>query len=222
MMEKKVFRPTIELKETDEEQGSFRAVFSTFNVPDLDGDVTLPGAFEEGQKVRIAYWGHRWHDLPVGRGVIGSDGEKAWVDGKFFLDTQAGLETYKTVKNLAELQEWSYGFDIEESENAVFEGQDVRILKKMKVHEVSPVLLGAGIGTMTTAIKGVDAPASHDAGAAVDASKASYLENDTASEDADQDGAHLESEAGDPGNESEGVRPEDLLLNINLNLELED
>ena len=203
-MEKKVFRPTIELKETDQEQGSFRAVFSTFNVPDLDNDVTLPGAFEEGQKVRIAYWGHRWHDLPVGRGVIGSDGEKAWVDGKFFLDTQAGLETYKTVKNLAELQEWSYGFDIEESESGRFEDQDVRFLKKLRVHEVSPVLLGAGIGTMTTVIKGAKE------------------ENDTASEDADQDGAHLESEAGDPGNESVGVRPEDLLLNINLNLELED
>lgn len=202
-MDKKVFRPTIEFKEGDE-KGSFRAIFSTFNVVDLDGDVTLPGAFEVGQKVRIAYWGHRWHDLPVGRGAIGADEEKAWVDGKFFLDTQVGMETYKTVKNLAELQEWSYGFDILESESGRFEEEDVRFLKKMKVHEISPVLLGAGIGTMTTVIK------------------SAKEEDDTASEDADQNTDETnESEAGDPGNES-GVRPDDLLLTINLDLELED
>ena len=206
-MNKKVFRPTIEFKE-GEEKGSFRAIFSTFNVIDHDGDVTLPGAFEVGQKVRISYWGHRWHDLPTGRGVIGADDEKAWVDGKFFLDTQAGLETYKTVKNLDELQEWSYGFDINESESGRFEEEDVRFLKKMTVHEVSPVMLGAGIGTMTEAIKGRD-----------------DSENDTASEDADQDpdgsasqDADAESEAGDPGNES-GVSPETYLTNIILEIE---
>lgn len=231
-MYKKVFRPTIEFKE-GEEKGSFRAVFATFNVIDHDRDVTLPGAFEVGQKVRISYWGHRWHDLPTGRGVIGADDEKAWVDGKFFLDTQAGLETYKTVKNLEELQEWSYGFDILESENGRFEDEDVRILKKMTVHEVSPVLLGAGIGTMTTVIKGakedeIASQARNDKG------------NDAASEGADQDmdnldsaasrdaatspkhpdGARLESEAVENGNESGGVDPRTYLTLIEIEEEL--
>lgn len=151
-MNKKVYSSNIELKE-DEKPGEFRAIFSTFNVIDHDGDVTLPGAFTNGQKVRIASWNHKWEELPVGMGKIYADEEKAWVDGRFFLDTEAGMETYKTVKNLEDLQEWSYGFDILDSENNQFDGQKVRVLKKLKVYEVSPVFIGAGIGTGTVGIK---------------------------------------------------------------------
>lgn len=160
-MNKKIFLSGIELKgEDDGKTGEFTAIFSTFNVVDLDGDVTLPGAFTDGQKVRISYWGHRWGEMPVGRGEIHADQEKAWVDGRFFLDTEAGRETYQTVKNLAELQEWSYGFDIIEASYGKFADREVRFLKKMDVFEVSPVMLGAGIGTQTTAIKSTDA--AHD------------------------------------------------------------
>jgi len=153
----------MELKENGQ-PGEFRAVFSTFNAIDHDGDVTVPGAFEEDQKVRISYWGHRWRDLPVGRGEIHQDEEKAWVDGRFFLDTEAGKETYLTVKNLGELQEWSYGFDIEKAETGEFEDQDVTFLRKLTVYEVSPVMLGAGIGTGTEEIKGADGGDSDSAG----------------------------------------------------------
>lgn len=166
-MKTKTFRAPIELKE-DGDEGEFRAVFSTFNVVDHDGHVTVPGAFEDGQKVRISYWGHRWHDLPVGRGEIHADKEKAWVDGRFFLDTQMGKETYLTVKHLDELQQWSYGFDINEAERGVFQDQDVQFLRQLTVHEVSPVMLGAGIGTHTEQIKaaqgGVDDSAEEDGG----------------------------------------------------------
>jgi len=160
-MLKKTYRSAIELKE-DGAPGEFRAVFSTFNVIDHDHDVTIPGAFTEGEKVRISYWGHRWEDLPVGRGEIHQDEEKAWVDGRFFLDTEPGQQTYLTVKNLEELQEWSYGFDIEESELGQFEEQDVQFLRRLTVYEVSPVMLGAGIGTRTETIKSAEDGASDD------------------------------------------------------------
>jgi HK97 family phage prohead protease len=137
----------------DAESGEFRAVFSTLNVIDRDGDVTLPGAFTDGEEVRISFWGHRWQDLPVGKGVIASDDKEAWVDGQFFLDTDAGRETYQTVKNLGSLQEWSYGFDVLDDASGEFEGQKVRFLKSLKVVEVSPVMIGAGVNTRTEAIK---------------------------------------------------------------------
>jgi HK97 family phage prohead protease len=153
-MDKKLYKSAIQLKE-DGPEGSFQAIFSTFNVIDHDRDVTLPGAFTDGQEVRISSWGHKWHDLPVGRGVIRADEVKAWVDGQFFLDTEGGAETYKTVKNLGNLQEWSYGFDILEVGFGKWEDQEnIRFLRKLDVFEVSPVMLGAGIGTQTTAIKG--------------------------------------------------------------------
>ena len=151
-MKTKTFKAPMTVK-AEGEAGEFTATFSTLNVRDHDGDVTLPGAFKDGQAVRIAYWGHRWHDLPVGKGVIHADEEKAWVDGRFFLDTEAGSETYKTVKNLGDLQEWSYGFDILKESFGTFDEREVRFLEGLEVHEVSPVFLGAGIGTQTTGIK---------------------------------------------------------------------
>lgn len=153
-MKTKTFRgPVVFKADGDGQPGEFHAVFSTLNAIDADGDVTLPGAFEDGQKVRISYWGHRWEDLPVGRGEIHASDQEAWVDGAFFLNTQAGKETYETVKGLGELQEWSYGFDILDAEPGMVGGQEVRLLKRLDVHEVSPVMLGAGVGTRTTGIK---------------------------------------------------------------------
>lgn len=139
-----------------EQEGAFRATFSRFNVIDRDDDVTLPDAFTRGQKVRIAQWGHNWNAPVIGAGVIDFDHEKAWVDGQFFLDTVAGMETYKAVKNLGSLQEWSYGFDIKERSYGEFgePPQQVQFLRRLEVFEVSPVMIGAGIGTRTEAIKG--------------------------------------------------------------------
>jgi HK97 family phage prohead protease len=154
-MDRKTITGPVTFK-ADGDEGQFRAVFATLGVVDHDGDVTVPGAFTDGEKVRISYWGHRWGDLPVGRGEIHADDNEAWVDGKFFLDTEGGRETYATVKALSELQEWSYGFDVLERGDGQLEGQPVQFLKRLKVHEVSPVMLGAGVGTRTTAIKAKD------------------------------------------------------------------
>ena len=151
-MNKKTFRGTMQFKEGGE-PGEFAAAFATLNVIDHDGDVTLPGAFTDGEPVRIASWNHGWDQLPVGKGVIREDEDQALVDGRFFLNTQTGKEHYETVKALGELQEWSYGFDVLDASYGEFQGRQVRFLRKLKVHEVSPVMLGAGVGTHTTSIK---------------------------------------------------------------------
>ena len=154
-MKKKTFQAPIELKSDSDETGQFTAVFSTFDVIDLDDDVTLSGAFKEGQKAFIESWNHGWN-LPVGKGVIHSDEEKAWVDGEFFLDTPGGIEHYKTVKAAGDLVEWSYTFSILESSQGEFRGDTVRFLKELDVVGVSPVTRGAGIDTGTMSIKNAD------------------------------------------------------------------
>lgn len=147
---------SVEIKDAD--AGTVQAVFARFNVVDLDNDVTLPGAFEEGAKVRISAYGHKTWDgaLPVGRGVIRVTDEEAFLDGQFFLKTTQGRDTFETLKELTDLQEWSYGYDTLDSEPGQFKGQQVRFLKKQKVIEVSPVLQGAGIGTRTLAMKAIE------------------------------------------------------------------
>lgn len=140
----------------DESQGSVEAIFSTFNVIDSDRDVTRPGAFEEGAKVRISAYNHSsWGTaLPVGKGVIRQTEEAAILDGQFFLDTATGKDTFAVVKNMEDLQEWSYGYDILKASDGTFEGESVQFLESLKVHEVSPVILGAGVGTQTLSAKG--------------------------------------------------------------------
>lgn len=154
LMGKKIFRAPIELK-ADGEEGTFRSVFARFNVIDHDGDVTLPGAFRDGQEVVVEGWNHDY-GLPPGKGVIHTDEEKAWIDGQFFLDTTAGKDHYLTLRNLGGLEEWSYTFDIEQSEQGEFESAQVRFLKELDVWGVAPVTRGAGIGTGTVTIKSAD------------------------------------------------------------------
>lgn len=140
------------------DSGEVRAVFSTFNVIDHDGDVTLPDAFEDGAPVRISAYNHAsWGSaLPVGRGVIKVESDRAVLEGRFFMNTQHGRDTFETVKEMDDLGEWSYGYDVLASHPGEFEGQQVQFLEKLKVHEVSPVLLGAGIGTETLSVKSLD------------------------------------------------------------------
>ncbi len=174
-MERKIFRAPIELK-ADGPEGGFRAVFATLNVIDWHVDVTEPGAFKDGQEVIIEPWNHGW-TLPAGKGVIMSDDKKAWVDGRFFVDTEVGRETYRTVKNLESLAEWSYSFDIEESAQGEFDGQQVRFLRKLDVVGVGPVTRGAGIDTQTVMIKQKDQQQGEDeapsTGSGTEASKSS-------------------------------------------------
>ncbi|MFF5445486.1 HK97 family phage prohead protease [Streptomyces sp. NPDC012888] len=145
----------VEIKDAD--KGTVKAVFSTFDVIDHDGDVTAPGAIEDGALVRISAYGHAsWGGaLPVGKGVVRIKGSEAILEGQFFMDTTHGRDTFETVKQLSEdgLQEWSYGFDVLDAEPVERDGRSVRLLKRLKVHEVSPVLLGAGINTRTLAAK---------------------------------------------------------------------
>jgi HK97 family phage prohead protease len=137
------------------DKGEVVAVFATLNVVDLDGDVTKNGAFENGAAVKISAWNHgSWgSQMPVGRGTIREKGDEAILTGRFFLDTSAGRDTFNVVKESSDLIEWSYGYDIEQSSPGTVDGRSVQILEKLKVHEVSPVILGAGIDTRTLATK---------------------------------------------------------------------
>lgn len=143
----------IEVK--DERRGEVVAVFSRFHVVDSDNDVTLPGAFDDGAAVRISAYGHTsWEGvLPVGKGRIRQTATEALLEGRFFLDTAGGRDTFTVVKELGEIGEWSYGYDVERSRPGKFGGKQVRFLEKLKVYEVSPVLRGAGVRTMTLAAK---------------------------------------------------------------------
>jgi hypothetical protein len=143
----------VEIKSGD--RGEVSAVFATLNVIDKDRDVTLQGAFKTGQEILISAYGHAsWGGaLPVGKGVIRETKAEAIMDGQFFMDTDHGRNTYQTVKAIGVRQDGSYGYDILDAEDGVFDGQDVQFLKSLDVQEASPVLIGAGVNTRTLSTK---------------------------------------------------------------------
>ena len=145
----------IELKD---DSGQVEAVFSIFNSLDSDGDVVIPGAVKSGFKNNQVpmVWSHKW-DMPIGKGTINQDNDKAVFKGEFFMDTESGKEAYNLVKNMGDMQQWSFGYKVNDSEfnkAETDEGErDARYLKDLTVYEVSPVLVGANQDTYTLAIK---------------------------------------------------------------------
>lgn len=143
----------------NDDSGEFEAVFSTFDVVDSDGDVVRKSAFDGSSKVIISAYNHAsWGGgmLPVGKGEIVVEGDRAAVKGQFFTDTTHGLDTYRTVKQLSEdgQQEWSYSLRGIQSKMIDVDGQRVREITAMDpVTEVSPVIKGASVGTHTLSIK---------------------------------------------------------------------
>jgi hypothetical protein len=160
----------LDVEVKDEEKGIVRARFATLGQKDLDGDVTEPGAFGT-QQVQVSAYGHAsWGGaLPVGVGEIHEENGEAVATLKFFMDTEHGRAHFRTIKGLGDLGRWSYGFQILDSAAPTEKQREagvVRILKKLQVHEVSPVLQAAGVGTATLDVKcdacgvGVASPAS--------------------------------------------------------------
>ena len=151
---------SIDLEIKNDEKGEVAAVFSIFDKVDSDGDIVKAGSIKSGFKSGDVpmVWAHKW-DMPIGKGQIEQDDDKATFKGQFFMDTESGKEAYNLVKAMGELQQWSFGFKVDDSEYGKFkkdgsdEEEDVRFLKGLTVYEVSPVLVGANQETYTMAIK---------------------------------------------------------------------
>lgn len=142
------------VKEVSEE-GQGIAIISTFDVIDKDRDVVRPGAF--GEQIAQMIPTHDWGATPIGKATIKENGDKAIAEFKLNLNTSGGKEWYNALKfdldNPPVKQEYSYGFTVVKESRGEFEGRQVRFLEEVKVHEISPVLVGAGEGTGTLALK---------------------------------------------------------------------
>lgn len=151
---------SIDLEIKNDEKGEVAAVFSVFDKVDSDGDIVKSGSIKSGFKSGDVpmVWAHKW-DMPIGKGQIEQDDNKATFKGQFFMDTESGREAYNLVKAMGDLQQWSFGFKVDDSEYGKIskdgsdEEENVRYLKGLTVYEVSPVLVGANQETYTMAIK---------------------------------------------------------------------
>lgn len=149
---------TFEIK--DANTGSVEAIIATLMVVDKDEDVITETAIPDGAKVSMSAYGHDavFGTAPVGKGKLVIEGNKAVFKGRLFLGTSRGRDTFEVLKEMGEEQQWSFGFRIlgaEVPDEAWKKRGARRILTKLDCFEVSPVIVGAGVGTRTVGVKGV-------------------------------------------------------------------
>lgn len=160
-------RKGVQFEIKDADKGVVMAVFATLGVIDKDGDITLPGFFGEQEVVMLP--AHDWKSVPIGKGTIREVGDKAIAELQMNLDIEEGRKWFSALKFDAShgkpLQQYSYGFTVVDGGSSDG-GQDAAGQKAYRtlrstpegkpgcvVHEVSPVLVGAGEGTGTLAVK---------------------------------------------------------------------
>ena len=155
----KTWSAPVEIKADGDNAGAFTARIATLNVIDKDNDVTIKGAFEGSDPVRVSRFNHASairDDLPVGVATIEEVGDQVIAEGQLNLDTPGGRDLLNTLRFEAKngvASEWSYGFTVEESEDGEQDDQKVRFLRRLKAFEISPVMRGAGLDTATLAVK---------------------------------------------------------------------
>lgn len=164
-MKNLLMKSGIMLKAMDDE-GHGLARIATLSAVDHDGDTYAPGAFkgENGDQYAMILAAHNWGTVPLGKARIYEQGDEVLAELHFNLNIDAGKEWHAALKfdldgcdgsgSRQPVQEWSYGFRVLE---AGYEqrGEDrIRVLKRLKVFEVSPVVQGAGVNTGTLVMKG--------------------------------------------------------------------
>jgi hypothetical protein len=139
------------------EDGSFEAAIATFGAVDKDGDIVERGAF--GVAPVFVLPAHDSQSVALGKARIEERGDLAIAVGQFNLEIQAAQEWSSSLKfdlaNPPSVQEWSWGFRIPDggSKMETIVGETVRIINKVDLFEVSPVLRGASVGTRTMSAK---------------------------------------------------------------------
>jgi hypothetical protein len=152
----------LEIKDIDE-KGKGQLLLARLSEVDKDDDTYMAGAFSWKQG------GGQWtqmipaHDrraMPFGKSWLYEKEDQAQADFTLNLETQAGKDWHAALKFDLEtgqpVQQWSYGFDVLDFDQRSQGGKTVRVLKRLDVYEISPVLRGAGVGTGTLGIKSAE------------------------------------------------------------------
>jgi uncharacterized protein len=149
-----------QVKSVDEEKNIFEGYASTFGGdPDAHGDIIEKGAFaktiqERKDRVKIL-WQHNW-DQPIGKAIeLREDDHGLYLKAKIS-DTTLGREVMTLIKD-GVIDRLSIGYSVVREEYD--REKRARILKEVKLYEVSPVTFPANDRAIISGAKhnGVDA-----------------------------------------------------------------
>lgn len=146
-MEEKTF--PFEIKALTDE-GTFEGYAAIFGKPDVHGEIIDKGAFNKtlkGNKSRPLLWYHDPRN-PLGIVELEADEKGLKVTGEFDLNVQAAREKHSLMKKKA-IKGLSFGFNTIKD---IWDGS-VRILKEVKLFEISPVTFQMHPEALVTAVK---------------------------------------------------------------------
>lgn len=140
-------------------EGRGTAVLARLGVRDKDGDVLVSGLLGGEQQAPLIQ-AHDWQIPAFGRAVVRERNGEMIADFTLNMNSPRGKEWASVLAfDLAQLggpvQAWSWGFSVlpDGSEMGTHEGERVRFLRRIKLHEVSPVVVGASVGSRTLSLK---------------------------------------------------------------------
>ena len=150
------------VKEINGEGRALAVIVDDLSAVDHDGDTYVAGAFSwkgDGNQWAMIVPAHQRQHMPLGKVRIYEEGGAVLAEMWFNLETQAGSEWHKTlsfdVENGNPVQEWSFGYTLPDFDFRQEGSKRIRVLKRVDVYEVSPVLRGAGLRTRTLDVKGL-------------------------------------------------------------------
>ncbi|MFJ9440339.1 HK97 family phage prohead protease [Kitasatospora sp. NPDC101235] len=161
-MKVKQARAVIKAAEQEGSQGRVTALVSVFGNEDSVGDVVMPGAFTKtladwastGDTIPVL-WSHRMDDpnMVVGHVVKAMETtEGLQIEAQLDLDSANGAQVYRLLKG-RRIKNWSFAYDIEAGGYGEMDGRPVYELRQLKLHEVSPCIVGANQETRTDEVK---------------------------------------------------------------------
>ncbi|WP_369274515.1 HK97 family phage prohead protease [Streptomyces sp. R11] len=148
------------------DEGVFEAIVAAYNL-DSVGDRITPGAFAEtlaewkgrGDPIPVL-WSHMSHDPEYHIGEVLEAEERPeglWVKARIDLDATKSAQVYKLLKG-RRVTQFSFAYDVEEgSWVEQKDGPGFYELRKLKLYEVGPTLIGANQATELLDVKSATA-----------------------------------------------------------------
>jgi len=162
----KIKECTALVKATSDGQGQFTALVSVFGNKDSAGDVVMPGAFTDtlsqwkssGNPIPVI-WSHDWSDpfSHIGAVIDAEETDKGLqVTGQLDMDNAKAEQVYRLLKT-GRVSQFSFAYDVEEGawieKSADGQPDSYYELRKLKLYEVGPTLVGANQETDLLAVK---------------------------------------------------------------------
>lgn len=144
---------------SDEAEGVFTGYASIFGNVDSYGEVVVKGAFAESLKAQPSvpvYWSHQMSNpmMNIGKTIeLREDDRGLFVKAQLDLDSEMGAQVHRLIKD-GRVGQMSFAFDVEDYAMADSDELGPHLeLRKLKVHEVSVVQVGANQATELLDVK---------------------------------------------------------------------